>query len=307
MPRHLWDFALVWCAEIFSHTYNAKKQRMGLERLTGDMPDISEWLDFDMYDQIWFWDSPGKEENPRPGRWLGVSHHIGSTLCYWVIDGKGTIYSRTTVQHVTAQDMKSDDICRQFESLDASLMEWLDDENFVSAGIPDMHYEEDMEADYVDSPEPYDPSAIAGDIEEEANVYDEYLRAELYLDVGPNGGPRKGTVRKCLKGEDGVGRNTQVHHNYTTPHKTQMIDTTINLLVNRMECTNLSSTTLTLRLAVKSDNSSPAILFRDSEKLDATIKLSLTLPTHSCHCPHGRTKSCFTHNNFSKFHKLRSL
>ena len=101
--------------------------------------------------------------------------------------------------------------------------------------------------------------------------------------------------------------NTQICRNYTTPHKTQMIDTTINLLVNRTECTNLSGTTLMLRLAVKSGNSSPAILFRDSEKLDATIKLSLTLPTHSCRCPHGRTKSCFTHNNFSKFHKLRSL
>ena len=104
-----------------------------------------------------------------------------------------------------------------------------------------------------------------------------------------------------------VERNTQVHRNYTTPHKTQMIDTTINLLVNRTEYTILSSTTLMLRLAVKSDNSSPAILIRDSEKLDATIKLSLTLPTHSCRCPHGRTKSYFTHNNFSKFHKLRSL
>ena len=63
-----------------------------------------------------------------------------------------------------------------------------------------------------------------------------------------------------------VEQNTQVRRNYTTPHKTQMIDTTINLLVNRTECTNLSGTTLTLRLAVKSDNSSSAILFRDSEK-----------------------------------------
>ena len=106
---------------------------------------------------------------------------------------------------------------------------------------------------------------------------------------------------------DIVGRTTQVCRNYTTPHKTQIIDTTINLLVNRTEYTNLSGTTLTLRLAVKSDNSSPAILFHDSEKLNATIKLSLILPTHSCRCPHGRTKSCFTHNNFSKFHKLRSL
>ena len=110
-----------------------------------------------------------------------------------------------------------------------------------------------------------------------------------------------------LRNNQSVERNTQVRRNYTTPHKTQMIDTTINLLVNRTECTNLSGTTLTLRLAVKSDNSSPSILFRDSEKLDATIKLSVTLPTHSCRCPHGRTKSCFTHNNFSKFHKLQSL
>ena len=63
--------------------------------------------------------------------------------------------------------------------------------------------------------------------------------------------------------EVNVGRNTQVRRDYTTPHKTQMIDTTINLLVNWTECTNLPGTTLTLRLAVKSDNSSPAILFHD--------------------------------------------
>ena len=64
-------------------------------------------------------------------------------------------------------------------------------------------YEEDMEVDYMDSPELYNPRATAGDIEEEANVYDEYLGAELYFDVGPDGRPRKGTIRKHLKGEDG--------------------------------------------------------------------------------------------------------
>ena len=111
-----------------------------------------------------------------------------------------------------AQDMKSDDIRHQFESLDESPTEWLNDENFISGGIPNMLYEEDMEVDYIDSPEPYDPSAIAGDIEEEVNVYDEYFGAELYFDVSPDDGPRKGTIRKHLKGEDGrpVGWG---HHN----------------------------------------------------------------------------------------------
>ena len=80
-------------------------------------------------------------------------------------------------------------------------MEWLNDENFISVGIPDMLYEEDMEADYIDSPEPYDPSATAGNIEEEGNVYDEYLGTELYFDISPDSGPRKGTIKKCLKGK----------------------------------------------------------------------------------------------------------
>ena len=74
MPCHLWDYALVWCAEIFPRTYNNKTKRTGLECLTGDTPSISEWLDFDLYDKVWFWDSPQKEENPRPGCWLGVFH-----------------------------------------------------------------------------------------------------------------------------------------------------------------------------------------------------------------------------------------
>ena len=82
-----------------------------------------------------------------------------------------------------------------------SLTEQLNDENFISTGIPDMLYEEDMEADYIDSTEPYNPSATAGDIEEEANVYDEYLGAELYFDVSPNGvTPQKGDCKEVLKG-----------------------------------------------------------------------------------------------------------
>ena len=66
-----------------------------------------------------------------------------------------------------------------------------------------MLYEEDFEDDHIDCPEPYDPDATAGNIEEDSNVYGKYLGAELYFDIGPNGSPRKGTVKKRLKGEDG--------------------------------------------------------------------------------------------------------
>ena len=163
IPSRLWDYVLVWCVEIYSRTYNHKTQRTRLEHFTGDTPDISEWLDFDIYDQVWFWDSPGKEENPRPGRWLGVSHRIGS---------------RTTVQHVTSQDLRSEDIRHQFELLHQRLNQRLDDQNFISPDAPNMLYEEDLEPDYIDNPRPYDPDAMAGDVEEDTNVFDEYLGAE---------------------------------------------------------------------------------------------------------------------------------
>ena len=66
-----------------------------------------------------------------------------------------------------------------------------------------MLNKEHFEDDHIDCPEPYDLDATAGNIEEDSNVYDEYLGAELYFDIGPDSSPRKGTIKKRLKGEDG--------------------------------------------------------------------------------------------------------
>jgi hypothetical protein len=48
-----------------------------VEEITGDMSDILEWLDFNLYNLVWYWDAPHlalTEDNLRLGRWLGVSH-----------------------------------------------------------------------------------------------------------------------------------------------------------------------------------------------------------------------------------------
>ena len=82
-----------------------------------------------------------KEENPRPSCWLGVSHQIRSELCYSVIGHKGDVFSRTTAQHITEQDLRSDDIHKQFEQLDSSLNECLSDHNFISSDATDMLYD----------------------------------------------------------------------------------------------------------------------------------------------------------------------
>jgi hypothetical protein len=45
----LWGFGLVWIAEIMSRTYRFHNGCTGLEVVTGDTCDISEYVDFSFY------------------------------------------------------------------------------------------------------------------------------------------------------------------------------------------------------------------------------------------------------------------
>ncbi|KAI2503960.1 Reverse transcriptase (RNA-dependent DNA polymerase) [Fragilaria crotonensis] len=56
VPSRLWDNGLVYISEIQSILARGPDQRPGVERLTGDTIDISEWLDFDFYDRVSYWD-----------------------------------------------------------------------------------------------------------------------------------------------------------------------------------------------------------------------------------------------------------
>jgi hypothetical protein len=74
---------------------------MGYKEVTGQMPDISEWLDFEFYDLVWWLDCPVKQAvtdyQHQLAHWLGVSHRVGSDLCYWLMMESGNIISKTSV------------------------------------------------------------------------------------------------------------------------------------------------------------------------------------------------------------------
>ena len=80
IPNRVWDFGIVWEAEIYSRTAG-KDWHPLLERLTGDTIDISEWLEFEFYDLVWFWNNQIDDTKSILGQWLGVSHRVTSTLC----------------------------------------------------------------------------------------------------------------------------------------------------------------------------------------------------------------------------------
>ena len=52
-----------------------------MEEVTGDTPDISEYLDITFYDWVWYKNNAGVGNNMF-GRWLGVSHLIGNFMSY---------------------------------------------------------------------------------------------------------------------------------------------------------------------------------------------------------------------------------
>ena len=105
-----------------------------MEKVTGDTVDISEWVDFSFYDLVWYWDTPHADENPKIGRWVGVSHRVGSALCYWVVNANGKILARTTVQHVTVEEIATDDIKQKISRYTTSLERFLGDNAYVSGG-----------------------------------------------------------------------------------------------------------------------------------------------------------------------------
>ena len=61
-----------------------QKVKTPLEIITGDTPDISEYLDFSFYDWVTYRANLGLGENSL-GKWLGVSHKIGQLMSYWIL------------------------------------------------------------------------------------------------------------------------------------------------------------------------------------------------------------------------------
>ena len=217
VPKRVWDFGIVWECEILSRMCRHNNDFTGFERITGDTVDISEWLEFEFYDICWFWDVPNDWDNPKIGRWLGVSHRVGSAMCYWILTQTGQIVSRTTVQHVTKEEVLRDDIIRQIQKYHDDLESKIGDkqyvdnsadfDTFVNDDVPDPEEEDPYlnpnEEEYqgYSLPEIEEIGAM-DDARAAADVYDKYLGVEVTL---PGNGDQYQMARvvKRIKGNDG--------------------------------------------------------------------------------------------------------
>jgi hypothetical protein len=91
VPHRLWDYGLQWVCDKKNRTSNSARESEGrcpLERATGETVNISEYCDFGFYDSVRFRENAGLGET-KLGKWLGVSHRVGTMMSFWVITSVG--------------------------------------------------------------------------------------------------------------------------------------------------------------------------------------------------------------------------
>ena len=148
VPKQVGDFGFVWEGKILSRLCRNDSTVSGIERITEDTIDISERLEFEFHYLCWYWDVPNVEDNPKLGWWLGVLYRVGTAMCYWILTSNGTIISRTTVQHLTEDEVCNPDIMQEIQvfhtNLDNILRElqyFCNDAEFTSylnEGVPEL-------------------------------------------------------------------------------------------------------------------------------------------------------------------------
>ena len=94
--------------------------RTALEQLTGETPEILEYLDFTFYDWCWYNDNAGLGEMEL-GQWLGVSHHVGSLMSYWILTQKGNVILCTTISQVTNLETQVDSTKSRLQEFDTAI------------------------------------------------------------------------------------------------------------------------------------------------------------------------------------------
>lgn len=225
VPQRVWDFGLVWESEIYSRTAS-KDGRTPFERITGDTIDISEWLEFEFYDICWYWDNQHDSTEPKIGRWLGVSHRVGSALCYWILTNNGKVIARTTVQHVTKLETETRDIQQKIRDYHVSLNNHIGAEefttdmdelpDFINDDIPMAQDDNPMEEDYNGLPEQPDLDDIVNQEDPvlAADTYDTFLGAEVCL-PDDKGNKLMARVTKRIKDDNGEPIGTQTSNPLT--------------------------------------------------------------------------------------------
>jgi hypothetical protein len=195
-PKRLWDFCSRYVSEVRSLTAQPLFSLHGstpFELVTGNTPDISEYLAFEWYQPVYYYDQiTFPNQRKLLGRWIGVAHNVGQAMCFWILPRSGVPIARTTVRAVTEAELQTNDVKMELESFDASIKRKIGDHlinesdlsfevdsNKLLMALQDASDDDDGHYDMVE------PEADRQDVDEyDEETYDKLLSAEVALPKG---------------------------------------------------------------------------------------------------------------------------
>ena len=71
---------------------------------------------------------------PKLGRWLGVSHRVGSAMSYWVLTSTCQVVSRVLVSRVTNLEQQTDEVQQQQGDFSKLIAPKLGNEEYSTGG-----------------------------------------------------------------------------------------------------------------------------------------------------------------------------
>ena len=91
-----------------------------LTNATINIVDIPEYLEFVLYDKVWFKDNATISPS-EPGRWLGISYRTGMLICYHILPQTGRVIYRSMVQRVNNINLSTDEVKENLVKLYAEI------------------------------------------------------------------------------------------------------------------------------------------------------------------------------------------
>ena len=122
-PRSLWNFGLPHFAKLMQLTASNAAGLNGktpLGALTGETPDISQYLDFGWYDWVWHKQNAGLDV-PKLGRFLGVANLSSNMLTFHILPKSGIPIQAGTVQCVTEPEKQTNAVQERMREFSAKM------------------------------------------------------------------------------------------------------------------------------------------------------------------------------------------
>jgi len=195
-PKPLWDFCAQYAAEVRCITAQPLFNLHGrtpYEIVTGNTPDRSEYLQFNWYQPLFYYDPTDfPEDRELIGRFIGVAHNVGQALCYWILPKSGRPIARTTVRPISEAELQTEQVRQELNSFDASIQRKLGDHLLSDSDLAFHIGSEELQLALTDVAEddngryqPIEPDAERDDIDDyEEETLDKLLATEVSLPKG---------------------------------------------------------------------------------------------------------------------------